>query len=465
MDKCVIFGTGNIAQKAYGSLSKVFDIVEFCDNDQSKHGEVLFGKSIKGPEDIDKTNKVIICSSYYYDIYNQLNRMGITDVYQYDETVGILVELSDDDFLRQSSKLSNYHYHKKYDNKMHILFVQINPYTRAHKLAEALNKKGIDVSFAHLGEWSNMFDGYKKYYKNRTRFFSISDMIDYVNNSSYDLVHSFNAPDYLSLIMQTTNKMVVHDNADFESLNRDVNLGIYTMEYIANNKSDAAVYVSEACRNMAIERYHVNPNRAVVVENMPSDEATKFKKMPKISSKDGKIHAVYFGGVVDNPGHSRFFEDLWKRIANEGIHIHFYSQSEEDYCYRLDQIDELIHFEGKVQANDLLGVISQYDCGLVLYQDIPRLKYAMDITIANKIYEYAAAGLPQAVGDFSSYLQVVEKYGLGKRFYWNQDIKKQFEEICKIEVDKNVLKNNRLMMEYEIDKLIDLYNVLLNNVD
>lgn len=79
MQRIIIFGASLGGQRALKSLPRKAKAVAFSDNDPKKHGQQLDGLPIVSPDEIKSQpfDTVLIASSYYPQIFNQLIDLGI----------------------------------------------------------------------------------------------------------------------------------------------------------------------------------------------------------------------------------------------------------------------------------------------------------------------------------------------------------------------------------------------------
>lgn len=70
----LIFGTGAGGINFYKSSRGRYNVIGFLDNNQQKHGQSLFGKTIYSPQSLSELHfdQIIIASDYYREIYPQL---------------------------------------------------------------------------------------------------------------------------------------------------------------------------------------------------------------------------------------------------------------------------------------------------------------------------------------------------------------------------------------------------------
>ena len=455
-EKTIIFGAGRFFESNVSTIEDKYEILAIADNNDLLHGKCKCGRLIISPEEIKNYDydNVLICMSKPREVQQQLTEMGIETINLF-VSPGLIYSYGANDIAREiREKVYPY---EKTDVGMHILFAQINPCTRTHKFAELLRKRGIKCSLAYFGTYSRQMEKALTYYENVNHFFSYTDFVYYVRNSDYDLVHCSNEPDILVSLLSGCGRPIVHDCHDFLSLRDDINPEKMALEIIANTKSDGFIYASKYCMNIAAERYNIDTERAISIENRPSTDALPQKKLTKLSTMDGELHCVYEGGISNLPSHFRYFEKQWMMLASVGIHVHFYTSFNEEYCNYLDSLSEFIHYEGNVDIYELLEKMTQYDIGLCTFGEQPNYKLKLDTTSSNKIYEYLAAGLPVAASNHMFHRNIIEEYSVGKIINWKEDVLKQFIDISFISIGNNFIKDSKLTMEDQADEIIGFY--------
>jgi capsular polysaccharide biosynthesis protein len=80
--RILIFGTGSGGSHYYKGCRSRYNVIGFLDNNQQKHGQVLFGKTIYAPGQLNSLvfDQIIIASDYYREIYPQLiNELAIAE--------------------------------------------------------------------------------------------------------------------------------------------------------------------------------------------------------------------------------------------------------------------------------------------------------------------------------------------------------------------------------------------------
>lgn len=459
MKNCIIFGAGFIGRYAYYKLVQVYNVIGYADNNQNLWGKELNGKKIFSPEKIKEYEcDVVICSDYFQEIQKQLLEMDVKCIRIIEPLGYMLYEYNPENVMKPVEFPGRYAPYKKKTEKMHILYVQQYPCTRTHKLAELMWKKGIDVSIAYtFASPEAVHPQYAKLYTNSNAFYSVQDLIDYVNESEYDIVHCSNEPDDLTNYMLLTNKPIVHDTHDLMSICYKSQRDMLALEYLANQQSDGLIYVNEYNLQLAEERFHINREKAIVIENRPSELALLAERLPKLSDVDGQIHCVYEGDVSKKREYYRYTEDIWIRLAESGVHVHFYTFADPEFCRGIAAKHENIHYEGVVNSSKIVQELTKYDCGLLLFQDLSDYKLFLDTALPNKIFEYLAAEIPSVVGNVKLHKEFVSRYGVGAYLDMAKDIKSQLEEIVKIQIEENFIEKKQLTMKAQTDKLLKFY--------
>lgn len=469
----IIFGIGHYGKNAYWKLRKVYHIISFADNNPDVQGTfyegipVISGEQLKNLDMRD--TDIVICTRAYDQIGSQISGMGIFDYYVMLEGFLYHMDLTE---TMMPVEICCAPYHRKRDGEKNILFVQNAACIRTYKIARVMKEEGYRVyllytmapPYAAYMEFADIFEDI-------WGFSSANGIVDFISNSDFDIVHCSNEPDILVNIVQKANKPVVADTHDMQSIRGDIGIDALILEYLANTGSEGAVYVSAYIADIAKDKYKLDNRNVFVVNNLVMEQVAIPRTLPKLSSLDHKIHCVYEGGVVgDDKNNHRFFDDMWKKITDAGVHIHFYSPSDITYCKRLEDISDLIHYEGSISGEKLILEMTKYDCGLAVFNSVDNNRFHLEGASPNKLYEYINAGLPVVSAGINSQKEFVEGYHVGMELDFSGDIREQLEEVRKIHIDDDFLTKNHLTMKsyrkelaafYEQVKLS--YGVLQNN--
>ncbi|MDR0920012.1 MAG: hypothetical protein LBM93_12350 [Oscillospiraceae bacterium] len=459
MKKAVIFCAGSLGQRLFEKLSLIFNIIAYCDNNQSVWGSNINGVPIISTEELSAYEEcsIIICNTKItQELINQIYKIGFKDILISQD--GIVYNIEKGLMLPFKNSLQSY---KKNGEKLSVLFVQDSPCIRTKRMAKLLKSNGC---FAALAYTVNIQKPYDDCFDETYPIYSYSDLIEFVNNSDFDVVHSSNEPDNLTNILLATNKKIIHDTHDMMSIRSVVEYNEMTLEYIANTKSAGLMYTTEAIRDIAIKKFSINSSKTFAIENMLFEEIGITNKFPKLSQQDSEIHCVYEGGISDNSKHIRFFELQWKKITNAGIHIHFYSHQNIDYCKRLDNESDYLHYEGNISDTfQLINEMTKYDIGLLILESDIFGNQNVKLTSANKLFEYLNAGLPVAVDGIGAYSNTAIEHNVGMTIDFNEDLYPQFEKLKQIVVPDNFISDNKFTIESRTQEILDFYRKIANS--
>lgn len=461
MKKVILFGAGIYGNYAYCKLKLREDIAYYVDNNPSLQGAKLNGVSVISSRELGNiydpsVYDIVICIKQYQQIIDQLNSMGINEYYIMLQGFLYSCDIKGTLF---PAEMKCTPYTKKETTEKNILFVQNRACIRTHKIAALMKRNGYKVFLLQEmpGSETNYLD-FAEVYDDIYTFYTYDGLIDFVNSSDFDIVHSSNEPDILTNILLMTKKHIVFDTHDMMSLRRPESKETVTWEYIANTASDGNIYTSDAVVEIAKKKFDLADKEVFAWENMVFDQEEIVSEYAKLSSIDGEIHCVYEGGIVgsDKMSH-RFFEDIWGKIADCEIHIHFYSQSDYTYCRELENKSKYLHYEGNLGTKKLIQEMTKYDCGLLLLNVNEQNKVFLETASPNKLYEYLNAMLPVIVNNVTPLMNFVQKYGAGKKLDMEGNIKEQIAEISKIKIDKDFLTKNKLTMISRSQELVDFY--------
>ena len=466
MKQYIIFGCGEYGKAAYYKLNKYDLIYAYTDNNEKLIGEKIFNLDIISPDEAFSLCKyqnmeIIIAINAYEDIHKQLEQNGIHSYIIWRE--GFLYRYDEKKYYYPIKDFKNVYYRKRDKSNFSILFVQNAACIRTLKIAKALHDDGVNVSLAYTLNTPEIRNKeYVSCFDTICPIHTMQALIDWINKSDFDIIHSSNEPDILTALLTYSNKPIVHDCHDLRSAYKSMTPDEMAVEYIANVKSAGVIYTTEGIRKQAIKKFNIGKAKTYVLENLISEELKPEKRLPKLSSVDSKIHCVYEGGIIGGDKYShRFFEDIWKKIADAGIEIHYYSPSDYQYCKKLETLHPNFHFEGNISSKELAVEMSKYDVGLCLLNINEKNRQYLEYASPNKIQEYVNAGIPVAVGNIESQIAYVEGHSFGRFLDMDTDIVKQLETISRIEIPKEILQKKKLTLESRIPDLLDYYKEII----
>ncbi|MCP4265269.1 MAG: methyltransferase domain-containing protein [Candidatus Brocadiaceae bacterium] len=344
---------------------------------------------------------------------------------------------------------------------LNILFVQEAPCIRNYKMATALRSRGHNVSLAYTKALlSQVYKGLNdNVYNECIKLNNYRQLWDISNN--YDIVHCHNEPDELTVSALVGETPVVHDTHDLISLraNGDKNLSYF--EGIANRGANGRIYSTPFQLEEAKKLYGINGS-SIVYYNYASKNDLPLTFLQKLSDQDGQVHIVYEGGIGGNE--HRDFSTLFKALSDNGIHIHIYPTFYNQDIANDFSLHNNIHYYHPLSPKQIIENMTQYDFGIIPFNLEKGNKRFLDSTIANKLFEYLAAGLPVITSPLKTYIDFFQKNPVGITYNTTQDIIDNIPKLKKI-ASRTDFSKYIFTYEGEIERLEEFYYKVLDIQD
>jgi len=361
---------------------------------------------------------------------------------------------------------------------MNILFLRPQPGIRSLKYALAFNSIGFNVDIIHgyvcktLTEYYGYGDEYFKKFVKLDLENLEKDIRRVIKRYHIDLIHSHNAPDYLTVvaIRAADNIPIIHENQDVISLRKTPyspgsfsgsdKESLLLNERIANEQCNARIHVTEEVGEYICEKY--GSKRDIVFYNYMSESMMPASFKEKLSKKDGNVHIVYEGSLSSFDGDHYDLAEIFKGIASHQLHIHIYAaNSNLDYKNLADK-DSFIHYHGHLDPRKLFEEITQYDFGWAGFNDTKN-KPHMDVALPNKTMEYLVCGLPTLSFPHEAQKSFIEKHGVGIVIEDLETLPQKLSEKNLLKrIQENILKKRHYFtFEKNIDDVIHLYQTLV----
>lgn len=327
---------------------------------------------------------------------------------------------------------------------------------RVTKMAQTLIKKGYEV---HLitGMLPIMYNSYASvqvynigdWYRGSTAP-SVHQLVNAVRSlrDKVDVFHVHNEPDWIVNVVAENKgkaKLIydIHDLLSIRTKREEPD------ERRAIENADAIVTISEPYKNQIKSKYKIKKPFIVIKSCVPED----LYVLKPLSHADGIVYEGGVNPVISNMNFLQYrnFAGFLKYCNDNKINFHIFPADPGfDYSYYRNNGAYL--YPPKMYPL-LLEELSRFDFGFA-GTPIPDPEFAG--SLPNKIFEYAAAGIPSLVFNAPTSAEFVEKNGLGVAIKSDEDVKKAISEKDKLK--ELVLKNRwNFTMQKEIAGLENLY--------
>ena len=181
--------------------------------------------------------------------------------------------------------------------------------------------------------------------------------------------------------------------------------GYYERKII--HKVDAVVCVSHAAAEYLKKKYNIT--KPIVVTNCISEDNIIEKAVEKAEPKQILNHGQFYGGrgydlMIEAAPLLSQYNDLQFVLRGFGV-------LEEQLRARVKELDaKNVCFAPPVKVEELIPCASRAFIGLAITQAI---SINFELSVSNKIFEYAAAGLPVIMSDIPEHRYLNDKYNFG----------------------------------------------------
>lgn len=361
------------------------------------------------------------------------------------------------------------------ENLKRILFIEPQPCIRALKLAYGLKwllGEEISLVFGHQGKTLTEFYGYGDEFFDEFVLLSKEEpeksISELVKRYNPDIIHSHNAPDYLTLAALNSVKgtPIIHDTHDALTMRKtpynltdgEDRVNQYAVEEkVANEKSQGRIYITKGVRDYLRNLYSLDSGSEIIFNNYVPKAIIPQKLEKKLSSTDGETHIVYAGTITSQTeGHHYDLREIFKEIADHQLHIHIYASREDAAYERMAQESKYIHYHGHLNQRALMKELTRYDYGWAGFNDTKN-KTHLDVCLPNKTFEYISCGLPVLSYPHKTLTDFIEGNKVG--FILNNI--DELEESNTVR--ENVLKNRySFTVENNIERLNNFYQTFMS---
>lgn len=134
-----------------------------------------------------------------------------------------------------------------------------------------------------------------------------------------------------------------------------------------------------------------------------------------LRKEEGILKIIFQGFIGPGLGLESFIELLSERIKGNSLHLILKGSVKEEYKEKLNALAEKLEVASQVKwvpigpYNELIKLTSSCDVGIGINMNTDTISKTLG-TASNKIYEYAACGLPVLLFDSENYRRYLNKY-------------------------------------------------------
>jgi len=197
---------------------------------------------------------------------------------------------------------------------------------------------------------------------------------------------------------------------------------------------------------------------SLVFHNYASQGDLPRRRLAKRSGDDGEVHLVYEGGMGGTA--HRDFRKLFIALAKRDIHVHIYPTRQDPQLAALLRSYPRIHYNAPLSPKRIMEEMTQFDVGIIPFNLDKGNRRFLDSTIANKLFEYLAAGLPVATSPLRTYVEYFHDHPVGVTFTDADDLIRQLPRLNEI-AEQTDFSQQVFTFEGEIGRLEEFYRSLL----
>lgn len=362
-------------------------------------------------------------------------------------------------------------------NQKQVVFVSDRPLTREAKLAWGLRRAGRQVVL--LCGAPPAFDADAVCAEVRP-YRNPKEAVALARQYAPIAYHVFSCWSYdvAAALLRNGLAPVVHDNYD-------VMAGLVHEELLLRNhpgQIELERYCLEhahghCCRSLESQparhrlRYRMEAPRILVTDMC---WGTGVPDVPKLSARDGALHIVYCGNLFKGPPEARSdnnFHYLTAAVlSRRSVHYHIYPSTQElAALYRTHMPaysaahgdPAFVHIHDPAPCDRLIDELAQYDAGVqILSRNVEMSDsdptYYADKAVyaaANKVFDYADAGIPVLIHGGMFQRSLVRRYRLGRSI-------RTIEEIADALPGARIEPPRVLTVDANVSRLIRFYDLV-----
>lgn len=261
----------------------------------------------------------------------------------------------------------------------------------------------VDLGDKYVGHVPSLWGRIKRMYLRQVL------PIRYMCDFKPDVIHAndFDTLSFSYKAAKKTGAAIVYDSHEIFA----ENIGIADKKWLKRfilykerhlvRRIDQMICVSHSAQDYFKQKYGVEP---AVITNCPMKNVLPLKK-----KTSDKFEVVYQGLIVKGRGYEEFVQSA--RYLPEGIRlvIRGYGSAEQGLreIVQKEQLGDRVTFAEPVEVKEMISAASSSHVGVVLTRPV---NINFNLSVSNKVFEYAHAGLPVILSDVPEHRFLNDKY-------------------------------------------------------
>jgi hypothetical protein len=223
--------------------------------------------------------------------------------------------------------------------------------------------------------------------------------------------------DHLPMISLYLVRLILSKNTKLWYHNHDVasfdNLKKYSMGWLAlhaQNKLMKRLSIFSLPAKERLSYFSISEKTKVfIIPNYPAKK--RYTNVSNTIKKDNNIHLVYQGTIGEGHGLEEIISAINSSPQLENYRLNLIGHVSEEFKKKIEKLNpkNYINYLGYIPYHQLPVVTTQHHIGLAI--NIPKdIIYKTGGTASNKIYEYAACGLPILYFDHPHYQEHLSQF-------------------------------------------------------
>ena len=184
-----------------------------------------------------------------------------------------------------------------------------------------------------------------------------------------------------------------------------------------------AIVVCEENKKRISRRYNIDNKKIATVENVPIREKSNVEFVQCYKQRTIHEKTLVYTGLIDH--RIRDFLPVLQAIQKSGWKMHFYvtnfGSKPFDILKQMVKdllLEDVVELKPPFPFEESLSILRGYAFGVVPHRNILTVRY----TIPNKIYDYAAVGLPVLTSNVRILREIVDELSIGSVYRCAEDL-------------------------------------------